>query len=161
MIYQRLVSDWKRGSNVNLQWEACSKKNWRLMIISFLTYGTQETNFLIVVRFTFFNDKETVLRAKRNLKSKNIFIAERLQKWVRDIRKRLFSLFKAAKEENKKCRMVYDHYRQVKIRFYYSHGQPNISKPGNRPWYADCVSHPRCQQKYHMRQGKLCTSDSF
>lgn len=123
--------------------------------------GTQETNFLIVVRFTFFNDKETVLRAKRNLKSTNIFIAERLQKWVRDIRKRLFSLFKAAKEENKKCRMVYDHYRQVKIRFYYSHGQPNISKPGNHPWYADCVSHPRCQQKYHMPQGKLCTSDSF
>ena len=66
-------------------------------------------NSPIVARFTFYKDKETVLKAKNKLKGSTVFIGQDFSRRVRDLRKRLAPHLKKAKSQSKRATMVYDH----------------------------------------------------
>lgn len=65
----------------------------------------------IVARCTFYKDRQTILKAKKNLSetNKDISIGEDFSERVRAIRKSLLPHYKAAKKDKKKAGMIYDH----------------------------------------------------
>eukprot|EP00745_Piridium_sociabile_P035534 TRINITY_DN6216_c0_g1_i1.p1 TRINITY_DN6216_c0_g1~~TRINITY_DN6216_c0_g1_i1.p1 ORF type:complete len:347 (-),score=49.22 TRINITY_DN6216_c0_g1_i1:468-1508(-) len=66
-------------------------------------------NSPIVARCTFFKDKDRILRAKQKLKGSQIFVGEDFSFRVREMRRKLVPHLKAARNQNKKASMVYDH----------------------------------------------------
>nr|KAG5700407.1 hypothetical protein BaRGS_010320 [Batillaria attramentaria] len=63
----------------------------------------------VIARFTFFKDKDMVLRKKQSLKGSDIFIGEDYTRRVRDVRRRLSAHLKVAKRDKKSAFMVFDH----------------------------------------------------
>lgn len=63
----------------------------------------------MVARCTFYKDRLSVLKAKKNLAGSTISISEDFTRRVREVRKKLVPYLKAAKRSGKKVSMVYDH----------------------------------------------------
>ena len=70
---------------------------------------TSDKNSPVIARFTFYKDKEEVMRAKGKLKGTKIFIGEDFSRRVRDVRKRLAPHLKTLKSQGKRATMVFDH----------------------------------------------------
>ncbi|KAL8613595.1 hypothetical protein ACOMHN_022014 [Nucella lapillus] len=68
-----------------------------------------KSNSPIIARCTFYKDKVKILKAKRKLKGTNVFIGEDFSQRVRNIRKKLGPHLKAARDQEKRATMVYDH----------------------------------------------------
>ncbi|XP_045182697.2 uncharacterized protein LOC123541337 [Mercenaria mercenaria] len=62
----------------------------------------------IIVKFTFFKDREIVRRASSSLKGTGIFINEQFPKEVAERRRALMPLLRNAREEKKKAWISYD-----------------------------------------------------
>ena len=75
--------------------------------------GNDRTHPSLPSQFTFFKDKERVLKQKRTLKEseagKKVFINENCSKRIRETRRKLVPFQKDAKGKGKKVTMVYDH----------------------------------------------------
>nr|KAG5690472.1 hypothetical protein BaRGS_016472 [Batillaria attramentaria] len=63
----------------------------------------------VIAKFTFYKDKEHVLRNKQKLKGSDIFVGEDYTNRMRDIRKKLSSHLKSAKAAQRSATMVYNH----------------------------------------------------
>eukprot|EP00745_Piridium_sociabile_P020862 TRINITY_DN32192_c0_g1_i2.p1 TRINITY_DN32192_c0_g1~~TRINITY_DN32192_c0_g1_i2.p1 ORF type:complete len:264 (-),score=55.85 TRINITY_DN32192_c0_g1_i2:377-1057(-) len=62
-----------------------------------------------MTRCAFYKDKVNILKAKWKLKGSSVFIGEDFSQRVRDIRKKLSTHLKDAKDAKKRATMIYDH----------------------------------------------------
>ena len=76
----------------------------------------------IIAKFTFYKDKERILKTKKKLDGSDIFIGEDYSRGVRAIRKTLSKMKKEMKQQNKdrKIHLVYDHMYVDGVKMYLS-----------------------------------------
>jgi hypothetical protein len=62
----------------------------------------------IVVKFNYYPDKEAILRNARKLRGTDIAISEQFPEEIVKIRKKLYPIFKQARAQKKKVKLVWD-----------------------------------------------------
>ena len=84
----------------------------------------------IIAKFTFYKDKERILKAKKKLDGTDIFIGEDYSRGVRAIRKTLSKIKKEMKQRNKdrKIHLVYDHMYVDGVKMYLSNDGLHLVK---------------------------------
>ena len=106
----------------------------------------------IIAKFTFFKDKERVMKERRKLKGSKIFVNEDYTLGVREIRKKLSPFMNWFRSENKRASLVFDHLVVDGERFDFDFTSNSvISKRDNRRYELPHAFTTGAHQHYQLR----------